>query len=140
LLVFGSWPAGTVASASSEHAPNIYNGQTRTYYASNAIDGDLATFWNDDTAGQFPDTLTVTAPVTLDGVGFASIVDGVPTDFTVQTWDGTQWTTQATVAGSSALYQWVPFNSAVSTTQVRVIVAASQSQNGNFTRIAELTP
>jgi hypothetical protein len=140
LLVFGSWPAGTVASASSEHAQNIYNGQTRTYYASNAIDGDLATFWNDDTAGQFPDTLTVTAPVTLDGVGFASIVDGVPTDFTVQTWDGTQWTTQATVAGSSALYQWVPFNSTVSTTQVRVIVAASQSQNGNFTRIAELTP
>lgn len=92
LLVFGSWPPGTSAAASSEHPPNTYDGEPRTYVAGNAIDGNLATFWNDNTPGQFPDTLTITAPaaVTLHGVGFASVVDGVPTDFTVQTWDGSQ--------------------------------------------------
>ena len=142
LLVFGNWPAGTSASASTEHAPNTFDGEVRTYDAANAIDGSLATFWNDDTPGQFPDTLVVTTPsaVTLSGVGFASIVDGVPTDFTVQTWDGSQWVTQADVTGNSALQRWIPFASPVTTTQVRVVVTASQTQNGNFTRIAELTP
>ncbi|MEY9962740.1 alpha-L-rhamnosidase [Streptacidiphilus sp. MAP12-16] len=137
--VFGRWPTGTVASASSEHAPNIVNGGTRTYVAANAIDGNLATFWNDDTQGQFPDSLTVTAPsaVTLDGVGFASNPDGVPTDFTVQTWDGSQWVTQADVSGNSALYRWIPFAAGVTTTQVRIVVTAAQD---GFTRVAELTP
>lgn len=142
VLVFGRWPAGTTAAASSYHAPNIFNGQQRTYDPGNAVDADLATFWNDDTPGGFPDTLTVTAPhaVQLDGVGFASLIDGVPTDFTVQSWDGQQWVTRATVSGNSALYRWIPFSAPVSTTQVRVVVTASQTQNGNFTRIAELTP
>jgi hypothetical protein len=140
--VFGSWPKGTTADASSAHAPNVFNGQTRTYDAANAVDGDLATFWNDDTAGQFPDTLTLTAPspVTLHGVGFASIVDGVPTDFTVQTWDGAAWTTRAQVTGNTALDRWIPFDAPVTTSQVRLVVTASQTQNGNFTRVAELTP
>jgi hypothetical protein len=142
VLVFGSWPKGTTADASSAHAPNVFNGQTRTYDAANAVDGDLATFWNDDTAGQFPDTLTLTAPspVTLHGVGFASIVDGVPTDFTVQTWDGAAWTTRAQVTGNTALDRWIPFDAPVTTSQVRLVVTASQTQNGNFTRVAELTP
>lgn len=142
LLSFGSWPAGTTAAASSTHDPNTYNGQVRTYDAGNAVDGNLATFWNNANSGEFPDVLTVTAPsaVALQGVGFASIVDGVPTDFTVQTWDGTQWVTQASVSGNSALYRWIPFASPVTTTQVRVVVTASQTQNGDFARIAELTP
>jgi hypothetical protein len=142
VLQFGAWPHGTTAGASSYHAPNVYNGQVRTYDPGNAIDDNLATFWNDDTPGAFPDTLTITAPsaVTLHGVGFASIVDGVPTDFTVQTWDGSQWTTQATVAGNSDLYRWISFAQPVTTSQVRVVVTASQTQNGNFTRIAELAP
>ncbi|WP_042405030.1 family 78 glycoside hydrolase catalytic domain [Streptacidiphilus carbonis] len=138
--VFGHWPAGTTASASSEHAPNVVNGVTRTYLASNAIDGNLSTFWNDDTQGQFPDTLTVTAPsaVPLAGVGFASNPDGVPTDFTVQTWDGSQWVTQVPVSGNTAVYRWIPFPAQVTTTQVRVVVTADQ--DGSFTRIGELAP
>jgi hypothetical protein len=142
LLHFGTWPSGTTATASSEHDPNTFNGQVRTYYASNAIDANLATFWNNANSGQFPDTLTVTSPtaVTLNGVGFASIVDGVPTDFTVRTWDGSQWVTQATVSGNADLYRWIPFPAAVGTTQVQVVVTAAQTQNGDYTRIAELTP
>ena len=142
LIVFGNWPAGTTAAASTEHAPNVFEGQQRTYYAANAVDGDLATFWNDDTSGQFPDTLAVTVPAaqTIGGVGFASIVDGVPTDFTVQTWDGTAWTTQAEVTGNTALYRWIPFSAPVTTSQVRIVITATQTQNGNFSRVAELTP
>jgi hypothetical protein len=142
LLAFGGWPQGTSATASSYHAPNTYNGAVRTYDPSNALDGDLATFWNDDTSGAYPDTLTVTAPsaVNLTGVGFASMVDGVPTDFTVQTWDGAAWVTQAQVTGNTEVARWIPFASSVATTQVRLVVTASQTQNGNFTRVAELTP
>ncbi|SEO80149.1 alpha-L-rhamnosidase [Actinacidiphila rubida] len=137
--VFGRWAPGTTASASSEHAPNVVDGATRTYTASNAVDGSLTTFWNDDTQGSYPDTLTVTAPaaVALHGVGFASFSDGVPVDFTVQTWDGSAWVTQATVTGNSSVYRWVPFTSAVTTTQVRLTVTATQD---GFTRVAELTP
>jgi hypothetical protein len=142
LTVFGTWPQGTTASASSAHAPNVFEGKQRTYDAANAVDGDLATFWNDDTPGAYPDTLTLDtpAPVTLRGVGFASIVDGVPTDFAVQSWDGTAWTTVAQVAGNAALYRWIPFDSPVTTSRIRVAVTGSQPQNGAFTRIAELTP
>jgi len=41
--------------------------------------------------------ITAPSPVTLHGVGFesTSIVDGVPTDFTVQTWNGAAWVTSA---------------------------------------------
>jgi len=142
LLVFGVWPKGTTATASSFHAPNVYEGQTRTYDPANAIDGDPATFWNDDTSGAFPDRLTVTSPdpVTLHGVGFASMVDGVPTDFTVQTFDGSSWVTRAEVTGNSALDRWIPFDSPVTTTAVRLVVTADQTQNGAYTRVAELTP
>ena len=142
VLAFGAWPAGTTAVASSFHAPNSYNGATRTYDPANAIDGNLATFWNDDTAGAFPDTLTITAPapVSLTGVTFGSIIDGVPTDFTVQSWDGTQWVEQASVTGNTDVSRRISFAQPVSTSRLRLVVTASQSQNGNFTRVAELTP
>jgi alpha-L-rhamnosidase len=137
--VFGRWAAGTTASASTEHAPNVVDGATRTYVASNAIDGSLGTFWNDDTQGAYPDSLTVAAPaaVPLKGVGFASFPDGAPTDFTVQTWDGAQWVTRATVTGNARTYRWIPFPAEVTTDRVRVVVTATQD---GFTRIAELTP
>jgi F5/8 type C domain len=143
VLVFGNWAQGTTATASSEHASNVFNGAVRTYAASNAVDGDLGTFWNDDTSGAYPDTLTVTspAPVALHGVGFASIVDGVPTDFTVQTLgDDGVWTTRATVSGNADVYRWIPFDAPVTAASVRVVVTGSQAQNGAYTRIAELTP
>lgn len=139
VLVFGTWAAGTTASASSEHPPNVVDGATRTYDASNAVDGDLSTFWNDNDQFVFPDTLTITTPSPdpLSGVGFASFPDGVPTDFAVQTWDGTTWVTQASVTGNAQLYLWIPFATPVTTTQVRLVVTATQD---GYSRIAELTP
>lgn len=139
VLVFGSWPSGTTAAASSEHAPNEVGGMMRTYLASNALDGDPATFWNDDTADAYPDSLTVSSPTAgeVRGVGLTSHPDGVPTDFTVQTWDGAQWLTQATITGNTEVSRWIPFTAPVSTTKVRVEITGAQA---SFSRIAELTP
>lgn len=142
LVAFGAWGDGTTAAASSAAAPNEYDGQPRTYDAGNAIDRDPATFWNDATPGAFPDTLTITpgAPVSLKGVGFASIVDGVPTDFAVQTTtDGENWTTRALVSDNGQLSRWIPFDSAVTATGVRLVITGSQTQNGNYSRVAELS-
>jgi hypothetical protein len=139
-----AWPAGTTAAASSSHAPNNGDdGRPRTYDAANAIDGDPDTFWNDDTIAAYPDTLTVTAPAALDlpGITLLSNSDGVPTDFTVETWDGSAWQTAATVAGNTATRRAVPFPKSVSTTQVRITVTGDQdTPQGQFTRINEVYP
>jgi hypothetical protein len=140
---FPAWPAGTTAQASSEAGSNTVNGATRTYYASNAIDGDLTTFWNDATLGEYPDTLTITAPsaVTLEGVTLESVTDGVPVDYTIETWDGSNWNTAGSVTGNNSTRSRVAFDSQISTTQVRLTVTQDQStSNGEYSRVAELWP
>lgn len=138
------WPEGTTATASSAHAPNNGNdGNTRTYDASNAVDGNPDTFWNDDTIAAYPDVLTITtpAPVTLAGITVLSNPDGVPSDFTVETWDGSAWRTAATVTGNSAVQIPVRFDAAASTSRVRITVTADQdTPKGNFTRVNEVWP
>jgi hypothetical protein len=142
-LPFGAWPSGTTAAASSYAASNTVNGVVRTYVPGNAIDGNLSTFWNDNTPAEYPDTLTITSPtaVTLHGVDFASFPDGVPTDFTVSTWNGSAWVQQAQVTGNSKVDLWIPFSAAVSTTQVELTVTKdSPAYSGEYTRVAELDP
>jgi hypothetical protein len=139
-----TWPTGTTASASSSHAPNGGdNGTTTTYDASNAIDGDPTTFWNDDTQGAYPDVLTITVPqaAALPGITLLSNSDGVPVDFTVDTWDGAQWVNAATITGNSAVQVVAPFTAPVSTTQVRITVTQDQNTpQGEFTRVNEVYP
>jgi hypothetical protein len=139
-----TWPAGTTATASSYHAGNNGNdGQPRTYVPQNAIDGNTDTFWNDDTIGAYPDVLTVSAPapVTLPGVTLLSNSDGVPQDFTVDTWDGSSWQQAAAVTGNTDVLRRVAFASAITTTQVRITVTKDQSSGrGDFTRVNELYP
>jgi Bacterial alpha-L-rhamnosidase 6 hairpin glycosidase domain/Bacterial alpha-L-rhamnosidase C-terminal domain len=137
------WPAGTTAAASSFHAPNTNNGQPRTYAPANTLDGDQATFWNDDTIGAYPDTLTITAPSarTLPGITLISNADGVPVDFTVATWDGSQFVTQATVTGNGDVTRAVRFTRPVTTTQVRITITRDQATTpGEFSRVAEVQP
>ncbi|MDH6702891.1 alpha-L-rhamnosidase C-terminal domain-containing protein [Streptomyces sp. MAA16] len=138
------WPEGTVAEASSAHAGNNGNdGRPRTYDAGNAIDGDPDTFWNDDTLGEFPDTLTLTLPAAreLSGITVVSNSDGVPTDFTVDVWRDGGWWTAATVADNDVSHRAVPFARPVSTTRVRITVTAVQdTPRGAFTRINEVWP
>ena len=139
-----AWPAGSSATASSYHAPNSGdNGQPRTYVPGNAIDGDPTTFWNDDTQGAYPDVLTITSPtpVTLPGITVLSDSDGVPVDFTVDTWTGSAWQQSGAVTGNGAVQVEVPFASPVSTTQVRITVTQDQNTpQGEFTRINEVWP
>jgi hypothetical protein len=119
------------------------NGQTRTYVPGNAIDGDFATFWNDDTEAAYPDVLTITSPsaVTLSGVDLGSFPDGVPADFTVATWNGPAWVQQAQVTGNGQLYRWIRFAAPVTTSQVQLTVTRDQDTlAGEFTRISELAP
>ncbi|WP_329456468.1 alpha-L-rhamnosidase-related protein [Streptomyces sp. NBC_01497] len=139
-----AWPDGTTAQASSAHGPNNGNdGNPRTYDAKNAIDGDPGTFWNDDTQGVYPDILTVTMPAAraLPGVTVLSNQDGVPTAFTVETWDGSVWQSAASVTGNTAVQRPVPFDAPVTTTSVRITVTADQSTPaGEFTRVNEVWP
>jgi len=139
-----TWPADTTATASSFHAPNNGNdGKPRTYEPANAIDGNTDTFWNDDTLGVYPDTLTITttAATALPGITVLSNTDGVLQDFTVDTWDGTAWQLAATVTGNTAVQRQVPFAAVVNTTQVRITVTADQSSGkGDFTRVNEVYP
>lgn len=81
--------------------------------------------------------MTALSPVSLGGVGSASVTDGMPTAFTVQNWEGVRWVTQSTVAENVAVSCWIPFSSNASTPQVRIVVSGSPH---SLTRLAELTP
>jgi len=138
-----SWPAGTNANASSFHAANTNNGQPRTYNPGNAIDGDLETFWNDDTIAAYPDILTITAPsaVNLSGITIQSNSDGVPQDFTVDVLENNAWTLAGTISGNTNIRCPVSFGKAVSTKAIRITVTRDQSTSqGEFTRINEVWP
>jgi hypothetical protein len=139
-----TWPTGTSATASSYHTPNDGdNGQPTTYVPDNAIDGNTQTFWNDANPDTYPAWLQITSPsaVSLPGITVLSNSDGVPVDYTVATWNGTAWVTQATVTGNSAIEREVPFPATVSTTQVLITVTLDQSSpEGDFTRINEVYP
>ncbi|MET7791870.1 discoidin domain-containing protein, partial [Streptomyces sp900116325] len=138
------WPEGTTVEASSTHAGNNGNdGRPRTYEAGNAVDGELSTFWNDDTERDFPDSLTLTTPEEqeLSGLTVVSSTDGVPTDFTVAVWTDSAWRTVATVTGNTAVQRAVRFGTPASTARVRVTVTAAQDLGrGVFTRINEVWP
>ncbi|WP_042405028.1 alpha-L-rhamnosidase-related protein [Streptacidiphilus carbonis] len=139
-----AWPTGTTATASSFHDGNNGNdGLPRTYVPGNAVDGSTDTFWNDASAATYPAWLQITSPtaVELPGITVLSNSDGVPQDFTVQTWDGTVWTTRATVTGNTDVQRAVSFSAPVSTTQVRITVTKDQaSAKGEYTRINEVWP
>lgn len=138
-----TWPTGTTASASTFHAPNSDGDQQRTYAPSNAIDGDVTTFWNDDTIAAYPDVLTLTSPVpvTMPGITLRAHPDGVVQDATVETWDGTGWQVSGTLRGNDLQQATVPFVEPVTTTQVRITVTRDQSTGkGEFTRVAEVYP
>jgi len=139
-----TWPSGTTATASSFHDGNNGNdGRPRTYVPGNAIDGNTDTFWNDDTIGAYPDVLTIAVPaqIALPGITVLSNTDGVPQDYTVDTWDGSAWQPAATVTGNADVMHRVPFSTPVQTTQVRITVTADQAAGrGDFTRVNEVYP
>lgn len=138
-----SWPEGTTADASSFHPGNTNNGQTRTYTPSNAIDGDETTFWNDDTAGVYPDILTLKIPTTttLSGITILTSPDGVPVKFTVEALQAGSWRAVGTVSDNAAVLIQVPFAEPVDAEGVRItVIQAQETTLGEYTRIAEVWP
>ena len=139
-----TWPAGTVANASSYHSPNSGDGQLRTYDPQNAIDGNVTTFWNDNTLAQYPDILTIITPDPLDlkGITVLSNTDGVPIDFTVQALQNGTWSLAGTVTGNSAVQIPVPFEQEIlGVTGIQITVTLDQNlASAEFTRINEVYP
>lgn len=136
------WPKGTTVNASSVHGSNTNNGVPRTYAASNAIDGDLTTFWNDDTIRVYPDVLTIISPsaISLPGITIVSISDGVPVDVEVEVLINGKWSLVGNITGNAEVQFSVPFNR-VTTTGVRITVTLDEdTAAGEFTRIAEVYP
>lgn len=141
------WPSGIVASASSWHAAGRHGRLWRTYGAGNAVDGDVESFWNDDTPGVYPDVLTILMPnqmtVKLEGVTVLSNRDGVPVDFKVEVLVGSNgsWVVGGEVWGNERVWIRVPFEEAVSVRGVRIVVTRAQpSDLGEYTRINEVWP
>lgn len=135
------WPAGTTATASSTH-PNPNNG----FDPSTVLDGNGATFWNDNTEGVFPDTLQVTSPtaVTLSGITVITHTAGGAEDFTVDTLDDSgNFQTQVSVTGDTDVTRFVQFPAPVTTTAVRITVTRDWEATPGaavWTRIAEVIP
>jgi hypothetical protein len=138
------WPVGTMANESNFHAANTFKGQFRTYHPSNAIDGDVATFWYDDTPGSHPDILTVLAPCVMDLPGITILLngEGVPVDMTVEVLqsDGS-WVLAGAVKNNEAPRIQVPFVPTIRAHGVRVSVTQDQfSSPREITKINEVWP
>lgn len=131
------WPAGTVATASSSHGSGGYD-------VSKVLDGDLSTFWNDNSQGAFPDWVEVTSPqaVELPGITVVGNADGGPRDFVVTALVGGAMREVATVTGNSDLQTYVAFDAPVSTTRIRISVSATWDTTPwpGWTRVGEIHP
>jgi hypothetical protein len=138
------WPKGTTANASSYHAANTYNGQSRTYHPSNAIDGDATTFWKGDTPSGYLDILTVLVPGVIDLPGITILFggDGVPVNLMVEVLQSQgSWTVAGAVTSNETTRIQVPFIPTIRAHGVRVTVTQDQSSTlGKITRINEIWP
>jgi hypothetical protein len=151
----GTGATGDVAAASAGAVASASSTLGTRYPASALIDGDrtgAAGIWEDANAYTFPDWVQVqfAAPRTIDRVVVYSMQDAYsrpvePTDtmtfhsygvtgFSVQAWNGSAWTTLATVAGNDLVKRTVTF-APTTTDRIRVVVV--DALNG-YSRIAEV--
>ncbi len=147
--------AGGVASASSTLSGHpvstvINNERTGGNY-SNGLS------WVDATANSYPDWVQINfnGAKTIDRVVLYTMQNAYtspsePTDsmtftlygitgFTVQTWDGAAWVTQATVTGNNLVKRSVTF-AAVTTDRIRINVTSSPSGYSYITEIEAWSP
>jgi len=109
------------------------------------IDGDLsAGMWQDDTPGEFPDTLEISfaGQKTIDRVLISTVnSDSMPAaqygikDVTVQYWDGSDWVTVGEVSGNSGGTISLTFTP-VTTDKIRLV--CNGSNDGQHSRITEV--
>jgi hypothetical protein len=152
-------PSGTnVALASNGSVASASSRFSASYPASATIDGDrkgtnwsAGGGWADGTIEQYPDWLEVdfSGAKTLNTINVYTLQDNwqspvEPTDamtftqygirdFTVQSWDGTQWQTLATVTGNTLVKRSFPVS--VTTTKIRVNVTAALNSLARITEV-----
>lgn len=97
--------------------------------------------------GQYPDILTIDipTPITLAGIIILSGEDGWLLAYTVQTYNGSAWTTAADIPNATSAIQLINFLGPVTATKVRINVTHDQSGHSNqvnqdYTRILEVHP
>jgi hypothetical protein len=138
------WPVGTIANGSNYHAANTFKGRAQTYHPSNAIDGDVATFWFDDTPSSNHDILTVLAPSVMDlpGITILSSGESMPAGLTVEVLqDDGLWILAGAITNNDVARIQVPFISTIRAHGVRITVVRDQlSAPGETTRINEVWP
>jgi hypothetical protein len=143
--------AGGVASASSAYSTGYPVASINNNERKGASWGSGGG-WNDATGGVFPDWVQInfSGSRTIDRVVVYTVQDNYtgpvePTDtqtfalygltgFTVQTWNGSAWVTQATVTGNNLVKRTIAF-SAVATDRVRINVTSTAD---GWSRIAEV--
>ena len=147
--------SGAVASASSTmggHPVSMVNNNERT--GGNWSNGQS---WADGTPGSYPDWVQINfnGAKTIDRVVLYTMQDAYaspsePTDsmtftlygitgFTVQTWNGSAWVTQATITGNNLVKRTVSF-AAVTTDRIRINVTSSPDGYSYISEIAVWTP
>lgn len=143
LLTFAqsSWPDNSQAHGSSTHSPD----GSRTYDASNAIDRNEQTFWNDDTLEEFPDRLTIVPSnaVNLTGISVVSGIDGYVTAYEVEgQFANGSWKQLAKVTDITKLTTTANFSGPFEISQIRIDVenATVNGANPLYSRINEVYP
>ena len=156
-------PAGRINVAAAANGATAIGSSTYSsgYGAAGAINGDRKGSpwgngggWNDGTPNSWPDWLEVdfAGPKTINEVdvfslqdNYTSPVEPTPamtfsqyglTDFTVQYWDGTQWTAVpgGAISGNTLVWRQVTF-AALTTTKIRILVTGALA---TWTRIPEV--
>ena len=98
-----------------------------------------------DSLAAYPDSLTISIPiaVTLAGIVIVSSEDGWLLTYTVETYNGTDWTTVADIGNTTSPFQLINFLSPIIARKVRITVTQDQSgygTGGEYTRIHEVYP
>lgn len=144
ILHFGTtdllWPSGTLIVVTST-LPTIPN-TTVAYFDKYAIDGDTASFWNDNTPHSFPDNLTITFPhaLTLGGISLISRYEGWPTDYQIQTlMSDNSWKRAVENSNVSSVISITHFSPSISCFAIQISINnGSAADNFSCSRISEV--
>jgi hypothetical protein len=91
----------------------------------NAVDGSLETRWASDSSQETPQWLEVEWPSAQEVAGAKIVFEtAYAKDYTIQTWNGSQWVLQINVTGNSALSSTHIFKESVETTKLLLNMTA----------------
>ncbi|MEM3698006.1 MAG: discoidin domain-containing protein [Candidatus Bathyarchaeia archaeon] len=120
----------------SASASSFQNG----HMPQNAMDGSTGTRWASDPAQDVPQWLQIEYPTVQEVAGVKIFFENAyASNYTIQTWDGTQWITQVDVANNTLLSPVHMFKEPVETTKLLLNVTAYGTPH-HLVSIFELEP